>query len=139
MVGVVGRSRWFLTVCVSAVAMALSAGPAVGAGTGAAPPGAGHAEDPTDTSAAWAQADAIRERVQPPEFPDFEVSIVDLGADPTGVEKSTEAFDAAITLVSESGGGRVIVPDGTFLTGAIHLQDNRSEERRVGREGRAGM
>ena len=120
----IGRPGWFLTACVSAAAMALSAGPAVGVGTGAAPPGADHAEDPTDTSAAWEQADAIRERVQPPEFPDLEVSIVDLGADPTGREKSTEAFDAAISLVSESGGGRVIVPDGTFLTGAIHLQDN---------------
>src|SRR5699024_2429474 len=103
MVGVIGRPRWFLTACVSAAAMALSAGPAVGVGTGAAPPGADHAEDPTDTSAAWAQADAIRERVQPPEFPHLEVSIVDLGADPTGREKSTEAIDAAISLVSESG------------------------------------
>ena len=114
------RPRWYLAAAVSAAIMVVSAVPAAG-GDGPAP---GAPDDPTDTSAAWEQADAIRDRVQPPEFPDFEVSIVDFGADPSGQEKSTDAFEAAITEVSQSGGGRVLVPDGTFLTGAIHLQDN---------------
>lgn len=116
------RQSWCFAAGVSAAMLVLSALPAAGVENGPSSPGP-H-EDPTDTSAAWAEADAIRERVQPPEFPDFEVSIVDFGADPSGGEKSTSAFDAAISEVSERGGGRVVVPDGTFLTGAIHLQDN---------------
>lgn len=116
------RPRWYLAAGVSAAVMLLSAVPAAGAGSDGLAPAV--PEDPTDTTAAWAEADAIRDRVQPPEFPDFEVSIVEFGADPSGTEKSTDAFADAITAVSESGGGRVLVPDGTFLTGAIHLQDN---------------
>jgi polygalacturonase len=36
----------------------------------------------------------------------------------------TAAFRAAIDQCSKSGGGKVIVPAGTFLTGAIHLKSN---------------
>lgn len=88
---------------------------------GQAPPPAG---DPTDTSAAWAQADEIRARVKPPTFPDHAVSIVDFGADPSGQAKSTDAFREAIEAVNAAGGGRVEVPAGVFLTGAIHLKSN---------------
>ena len=122
MIGVTKRPRWYLAVGVGAAMMLLTTVPAAGAGGGPSAPDA--LDDPSDTSAAWAEADAIRERVQPPEFPDVEVSIVDFGADPSGSEKSTDAFAAAISAISETGGGRVLVPDGTFLTGAIHLQDN---------------
>ncbi|MEU4452658.1 glycoside hydrolase family 28 protein [Nocardioides sp. NPDC023903] len=83
------------------------------------PPG-----DPTDTSKTWAQADEIRARIKPPTFPEREVSIVDFGADPTGQTKSTDAFREAIASVNDAGGGRVEVPPGVFLTGAIHLKSN---------------
>lgn len=80
--------------------------------------------DPTDSSRAWQQADEIRERVQPPTFPDYEVAVTEFGADATGEAKSTDAFRQAIADVSEAGGGTVVVPGGEYLTGAIHLRSN---------------
>jgi polygalacturonase len=105
-----------------AVALVLTAAmvPAAAAGAQAAAP----TGDPADSSAGWREADAIRDRVQPPQFADLEVDITDFGADPTGVAKSTDAISAAIEAVSEAGGGRVVVPDGVFLTGAIHFRSD---------------
>jgi hypothetical protein len=34
------------------------------------------------------------------------------------------AFSRAINACSLAGGGRVVVPEGNFLTGAIHLKSN---------------
>jgi hypothetical protein len=45
--------------------------------------------------------------------PDGEVDVVDFGADPSGSNDSTSAFDAAIAAVSGSG-GTVRVPAGTY-------------------------
>ena len=36
----------------------------------------------------------------------------------------TEAFRRAIDDCNKQGGGRVVVPAGVFLTGAIHLKTN---------------
>ena len=41
-----------------------------------------------------------------------------------GTTKNTAAFAAAIAACHRAGGGHVIVPAGTFLTGAIHLLSN---------------
>ncbi|HEY0050122.1 MAG TPA: glycoside hydrolase family 28 protein, partial [Pyrinomonadaceae bacterium] len=46
------------------------------------------------------------------------------GAVADGKTLSTEAFRKAIDECSRKGGGRVVVPAGTFLTGAIHLKSN---------------
>ncbi|MEQ7127761.1 glycoside hydrolase family 28 protein [Actinopolymorpha sp. B11F2] len=80
--------------------------------------------DPTDTSEAWSQADEIRARVRPPTFPELDVDVTAFGADLTGREKSTDAFRLAIAAAHTAGGGRVVVPAGTYLTGAIHLRSN---------------
>ncbi|MCF7805087.1 MAG: T9SS type A sorting domain-containing protein [Candidatus Marinimicrobia bacterium] len=72
----------------------------------------------------WAQVPEILDRIQPPTFPDRDYLITDYGADPTGQTKSTEAINAAIDSCSAQGGGRVVVPADTFLTGAIHLKSN---------------
>jgi polygalacturonase len=57
-------------------------------------------------------------------IPDNEVSLTEYGARGDGKSDSTDAFDRAISALDASGGGRLIVPEGIFLTGAIHLEDN---------------
>ena len=57
-----------------------------------------------------------------PIFPDLCVSIKDFGAR-EGI-LSTEAINKAITHTSELGGGQVIVPKGSWVSGAIHLKSN---------------
>lgn len=62
--------------------------------------------------------------VEAVQIPQNEVSIRDFGAVGDGVTLCTEAFDKAISKVSKLGGGRVIVPEGVWLTGPIMLKDN---------------
>ena len=57
-----------------------------------------------------------------PVFPDREFSIAKFGAIEGGKTDSTEAIRKAIALCTAAGGGRVVVPEGVFLTGAIHLK-----------------
>lgn len=59
-----------------------------------------------------------------PEFPDRVFDIRDFGAKPDGQTKNTEAINSAIAACSQAGGGKVEIPPGTWLTGAIHLQSN---------------
>lgn len=63
-------------------------------------------------------------RVIRPVFPDYEVNIKDFGAVPDGKTLNTEAINKAILEVSSQGGGKVIVPQGLWLTGPIELQSN---------------
>ena len=51
------------------------------------------------------------------------ISIVDFGAKADG-SNATKAFAAAIDAVHKAGGGRVDVPTGEWLSGAIHLKSN---------------
>lgn len=46
------------------------------------------------------------------------------GAKPDGITNNVAAIQKAIDDASASGGGRVIVPRGRFLTGVIHLKTN---------------
>lgn len=59
-----------------------------------------------------------------PVFPKREVNILDFGAVEGGEVMCTDAIRAAISAVSEAGGGRVVFPKGRFLTGPIHFRDN---------------
>ncbi|MFA9389718.1 MAG: glycosyl hydrolase family 28 protein [Prolixibacteraceae bacterium] len=59
-----------------------------------------------------------------PQFPDKTVNILEYGAQSGGTFKNTKAINKAITTTSESGGGRVLVPKGTWLTGPIVLKSN---------------
>jgi len=63
-------------------------------------------------------------RVIEPDFPDYAVSIVDFGAVGDGQTLNSDAIAKAISVVSENGGGRVIVPRGVWLTGPIELKSN---------------
>lgn len=62
--------------------------------------------------------------VNEPIFPDRICSIIDYGAIPDGKTMNTEAFRRAIDACANLGGGKVNVPGGIWLTGAIHLRNN---------------
>lgn len=64
----------------------------------------------------------ILNRIKTPQFADREFSIVKFGALEGGRKDSTEAIAKAILACAAAGGGRVTVPEGVFLTGAIHLK-----------------
>lgn len=62
--------------------------------------------------------------VSQPSFPDYEVNIRDFGALSDGVTLNTEAINNAIKAVSSKGGGKVIIPEGLWLTGPVVLLSN---------------
>lgn len=72
----------------------------------------------------WDLVPEILSRIRPPQFPDRDFIITDFGARPAGNGASTEAIASAIQACAEAGGGRVVVPEGEFLTGPIHLESN---------------
>jgi polygalacturonase len=75
----------------------------------------------TDT---WARVPDILKRIKPPIFPQREFAITKYGAAADGKTDCTAAFRDAIAACHKAGGGRVTVPSGTFLSGAIHLLSN---------------
>ena len=72
----------------------------------------------------WNQVDIILKGIIPPTFPDKDFIITSYGAKGDGITDCTEAFKLAIEDCEKNGGGKVVVPQGTFLTGAIHLKSN---------------
>lgn len=66
----------------------------------------------------------ILARIKPPKFKKKDYLITKYGAVADGKTLSTGAFKKAIEAASSAGGGRVVVPAGEFLTGAIHLKSN---------------
>jgi polygalacturonase len=68
------------------------------------------------------QKEAVLSRIHPPQFPDRVFEITKFGA--VAEKDCTSAIAKAIAACSEAGGGRVLVPRGIFLTGAIHLKSN---------------
>jgi len=67
---------------------------------------------------------ALKKQIKKPEFRKVDYLITDFGAVGDGKTKNTEAFKKAIEKCSAEGGGRVVVPNGVFLTGAIYLESN---------------
>jgi polygalacturonase len=70
------------------------------------------------------EIDSVLARIKAPVFPDRDFAITQYGATGDGRTKCTDAIRKAIRACSAAGGGRVLVPNGTFLTGAIHLESN---------------
>lgn len=64
------------------------------------------------------------EKVQPVVFPDYTVKLTDFGAVGDGVTDCTEAFAQALKHLKKQGGGHLVVPNGTWLTGPIKLVSN---------------
>ena len=58
------------------------------------------------------------------DIPDNTVSIAVFGGVGDGVALNTEAFRKAISALTKKGGGRLVVPQGVWLTGPIVLKDN---------------
>jgi polygalacturonase len=71
-----------------------------------------------------ADEDAILKRIRPPKFASRDFDIASHGARGDGQMLSTEAIGKAIAACAQAGGGRVVIPRGDFLTGAIHLKSN---------------
>ncbi|TDW81850.1 MULTISPECIES: glycoside hydrolase family 28 protein [Kribbella] len=115
-------------------AASLGAGPAAaggaGAGTGSGSAGSGTAAAQLGSSAGidpgpgWGHVGHILSTVRPPRFRARDFSITTFGAVPDGTTLATGAIAKAIDACHQAGGGRVVVPAGTFLTGAIHLKSN---------------
>ena len=106
-------------------------GVVVGACTGCAPGENDKSASADDGYRPWttideplAELERVRGLINPPEFPDRDFMVTDYGAVGDGITLNTEAFKAAIEACHESGGGRVVVPLGTFVTGAIYLKSN---------------
>lgn len=72
----------------------------------------------------WKQAEEIRKHIKEPVFADYSVNITNFGAIADDGKLDTAAIQNAIKHVSEHGGGKVIVPAGSFDTGALTLLSN---------------
>jgi polygalacturonase len=70
------------------------------------------------------EMEKLRKEIKAPVFPNKEFLVTTYGAVGDGKTLNTEAFKKAIDACNKSGGGRVIIPLGTFLTGAIYLKSN---------------
>lgn len=78
----------------------------------------------TEYASAWKRADAIVAATKAPLFPARDFNIVDFGAVGDGKTMNTLAIKKAIAACHAAGGGRVVIPQGRFLTGPIHLLSN---------------
>lgn len=77
-----------------------------------------------DSSRAWDQLPEILARIKPPIFPDRDFLVTKFGAAGNNSTDCTDAFRRAVESCHSAGGGRVVVPGGEFITGAIHLKSN---------------
>ncbi|MFJ4100546.1 glycoside hydrolase family 28 protein [Amycolatopsis japonica] len=72
----------------------------------------------------WPAAEDIVARTKRPVFPDRTFSVLGFGAKGDGKTDNTAAIRKAIETANARGGGRVVVPKGTFVTGAVYLKSN---------------
>src|SRR5512145_2326354 len=59
-----------------------------------------------------------------PSFPDKTFEVTDYGALGDGKTMNTEAIARAISACATTGGGKVVIPAGIWLTGPIQLANN---------------
>jgi polygalacturonase len=72
----------------------------------------------------WQAVNKILKQIKPPTFPNKDFNVTAYGAIGDGKSDCTDAFKKAIDACNKAGGGRVLVPAGNFLSGAIHLKSN---------------
>ncbi len=77
-----------------------------------------------DGTGDWNRVPGILKNIVAPKFPDRDFVITKYGAVPDGKTLCSAAIEKAVEACAEAGGGRVVIPRGTFLTGAIHLKSN---------------
>lgn len=71
----------------------------------------------------WSDVDAILEQIREPVFPDREFRLGENVKVRDGMDVST-VLTQLIEACHAAGGGRVVIPEGKFVTGAIHLLSN---------------
>lgn len=76
------------------------------------------------TDSGWGQADKILSEIKAPQFPTRNFNVTDYGAVGDGKTDCSQAINKAISGANKAGGGRVVIPQGIFLTGAIYLKSN---------------
>jgi polygalacturonase len=72
----------------------------------------------------WDAFSEIAKQISPPAFPQKDFPVTKFGAIGDDNTDCTSAFKKAIEQCHTAGGGRVVVPKGIYLTGAIHLLSN---------------
>ncbi|TPG38504.1 glycoside hydrolase family 28 protein [Flavobacterium pectinovorum] len=72
----------------------------------------------------WKKMDLIVKSIPQTHFLDKTYNVMDFGAFADGKTSNTAAFEKAIKTCAENGGGKVLVPNGKYLTGPIHLESN---------------
>lgn len=72
----------------------------------------------------WKNIELTIKSLPQTKFQDKTYNINDFGAVSDGKTLNTLAFEKAIKTCAENGGGKVLVPNGKYLTGAIHLESN---------------
>jgi polygalacturonase len=77
---------------------------------------------PENAPSPWDEVPRILARIRPPEFPARDFDVTKYGAVGDNTTDNTAAFQKAIAACAQAGGGRVVVPKGEFITGAIHLR-----------------
>jgi len=99
-------------------AIALSGSAALSAGL----PGIARAQGQQSADrAADKAADRIIAGIRRPRIPQRDFPVTDFGAVADGTTDNTRALAAAVRTAHEAGGGRVVVPAGTWATGPVHL------------------
>lgn len=78
----------------------------------------------TSSAQALKEIEQVRKQIKAPVFKKKDFFITTFGAKGDGITKNTMAFKKAIEACNAAGGGRVVVPKGKFLTGAIYLKSN---------------
>lgn len=80
---------------------------------------------PATQASGWNKLPEILKNIEPPSFPDKDFSIKDYGAKADSTTDCLPAITKAIDACNKAGGGRVIIPAGTyFVKGPIHLKSN---------------
>jgi polygalacturonase len=82
------------------------------------------AQQNTSTIQGWDALPGLLKRISQPVFPDKGFNITKYGAVGDGKTDCTKAFKKAIEKCHASGGGRVVVPKGIYVSAAIHLKSN---------------
>ncbi len=73
----------------------------------------------------WAKVPGILAVITPPRFPDIDFFVTEYGAKGNGSGNNYQAFKKAVEACHIAGGGRVVVPKGTYrMEGPIHLLSN---------------
>jgi polygalacturonase len=84
--------------------------------------GSSRASEARASDAAWDKMPEILARIKPPQFPKRDFEVTKYGAVADNKTDCTEALQKAITACSAQGGGRVVIPKGEFITGAVRLK-----------------